>query len=72
MQIPYQYWQTLCNLRTFLQMLLFMGNKSQQSMFLTPTDPNEVVPLIELIKRKNCSGHDGITPALTKDIKYEI
>jgi len=47
-----------------------MGNKSQQNMFLAPTDPNEVVTLIQSIK--NSSGHDGITAALIKEIKNEI
>jgi hypothetical protein len=50
----------------------FMRNKSQQNMFLAPTDPYEVSKLIESLKSKNSSGHDGITPTLIKDIKYEI
>ena len=30
----------------------FMGNKSQQSMFLAPTDPYEISTLINSLKRK--------------------
>ena len=50
----------------------FMSNKSQQNIFLSPTDPYEVSKLIDSLQSKNSSGHDGITPTLIKDIKYEI
>ena len=46
---------------TYLNCDTFMENKSQQNMFLPPTDPNEVAALFKLIKRKNSSGHDGIS-----------
>jgi len=40
-----------------------MGDKSQQNMFLALINicPNEVATLIDSIKLKNSSGHDGIT-----------
>ena len=49
-----------------------MGNKSNLNMFLSPTDPYEVAKLIDSLKRKNSSGHDGLTSALIKDIKNDI
>ena len=39
----------------------YMGNKSILNMFLSPTDPYEVAKLIDSLKRKNSSGHDGLT-----------
>jgi hypothetical protein len=50
----------------------FMKNKSELSMFLAPTDLYEISRLINSLKRKNSSGHDGITSSLIKDIKHEI
>ena len=49
-----------------------MGNKSNLNMFLSPTDPYEVAKLIDSLKHKNSSGHDGLTSALIKDIKNDI
>ena len=50
----------------------YMGNKSNLNMFLSPTDPYEVAKLIDSLKRKYSSGHDGLTAALIKDIKKMI
>ncbi len=47
----------------------FMSNVS---MFLYPTDSYEVISLIDSLKCKFSSGHDGITPSLFKDLKHEI
>jgi len=49
-----------------------MGNKYLKYKFLGALDPYEVTTLIDIIKRINSSGHDGITPTLIKHIKYEI
>ena len=49
-----------------------MGHKSQQSMFLAPTDPYEISTLINSLKHKNSSGHDGLSSSLIKDMKQEI
>ena len=49
-----------------------MGNKSNLNMFLSPTDPYEVAKLIDSLKRKNTSGHNGLTSALIKAIKNDI
>ncbi|KAK2146651.1 hypothetical protein LSH36_591g01042 [Paralvinella palmiformis] len=50
-----------------------MRNKSKKlSMFLAPPDPYEISRLTDSLKRKNSSGHDGITSSLIKDIKHKI
>jgi retron-type reverse transcriptase len=49
-----------------------MKNKSELSMFLATTDLYEISRLINSLKRKNSSGHDGISSSLIKDIKHEI
>ena len=46
----------------------YMGNKSNINMFLSPTDPYGVAKLIDLLKHKYSSGHDGLTSELIKDI----
>ena len=48
-----------------------MGNKSQQTWFLAPTDPYEISTLINSLKRKNSLEHDGLSSSLTKYIKKE-
>jgi len=50
----------------------YMNNKQQASMFMSPTDPYEIVKMIDLLKRKNSSGHDKLSSSLIKDIKNEI
>jgi hypothetical protein len=39
---------------------------------MAPTDNDEIVKYIELLKKPNRSGHDNITSSFLKDIKYEI
>ncbi|KAK2156724.1 hypothetical protein LSH36_206g00065 [Paralvinella palmiformis] len=41
-------------------------------MFLAPKDPREISRLIESLKCKNSSEHDGIISLLSKDIKLDI
>jgi len=43
-----------------------MGNTYLKNKFLGALDPYEVTTLIDIIKRINSSGHDGITPTLIK------
>jgi hypothetical protein len=50
----------------------YLRNKSKLNMFLTPTDPYEVVRQIDYLKHKHSSGHDGLSSSLIKDIKHEI
>jgi len=50
----------------------YLQNKVKINMFMAPTDPHEVVKLIDTLKRKNSCGHDNISSALIKDIKYDI
>ena len=41
-------------------------------MFMAPTDQNEIIKMIDTLKRKNSSGHDNISSALLKDMKFEL
>jgi hypothetical protein len=50
----------------------YLRNKSKLNMFLTPTDPYEVVRQIDSLKHKHSSRHDGLSSSLIKDIKHEI
>jgi len=50
----------------------FMGKKTPSSMLMAPTDYLEIEKTIDLLKRKNSSGHDSFTTALLKDIKKDI
>ena len=44
----------------------------QNSIFLAPTDPVEILTILENIKAKNSSGHDGITSKFLKSIKHLV
>ena len=50
----------------------YLKNKNNTNMFMAPTDQNEIIRMIDLLKRKHSSGHDNISSALLKDIKSEI
>jgi len=50
----------------------YLKAKSKANMFMAPTDPNEIIKMINLLKRKNSSGHDNISSSFLKDIKAEI
>ena len=50
----------------------YMQNKVQTNMFMAPTDPYEIIKIIDTLKRKNSTGHDNISSSLIKDIKHVI
>jgi hypothetical protein len=50
----------------------YLQNKVQYNMFMSPTDPHEIVKFIDSLKRKKSFGHDNISATLIKDIKNEI
>ena len=47
-------------------------SKHQQSLFLSPTDPNEINKIINSLKPKKSSGHDLISTHFIKSIKDQI
>ena len=46
--------------------------RQQNSLFLSPTTPNEIMRLIEKLPNKRSSGHDGISNILLKELKVEL
>jgi len=50
----------------------YLKNKNKLNMFMAPTDQYEVIKMIDSIKRKNSSGHDHLSSALVKDLKYVL
>ena len=44
----------------------YLKNKNATNMFMAHTDQNEIVKMIDLLKRKNSSGHDNITSHFLK------
>ena len=49
-----------------------IGNNCPNSLFLHPTDKRDIIKIINELKPKNSSGHDGISSKLVKDLKNEI
>jgi hypothetical protein len=49
----------------------YMLNKIDTNMYMAPTDNDEIVKYIELLKKKS-SGHDTITSSFLKDIKLKL
>ena len=47
-------------------------SKHQQSLFLSPTDPNEIDTIINSLKPKKSSGHNLISIHFLKSIKDQI
>jgi len=45
---------------------------SNQSFFMSPTDPIEISRIIMTLKPKNSSGHDGISSKLLKTLNQSI
>jgi len=45
---------------------------SNQSLFMSPTDPIEITRIIMSLKPKNSSGHDGISSKLLKTLNQSI
>ena len=46
--------------------------RQQNSLFLSPTTPNEIMRLIEKLPNKRSSGHDGISNILLNELKVEL
>ena len=46
--------------------------RQQNSLFLSPTTPQEIMRLIEKLPNKKSSGHDGISNTLLKELKLEL
>ena len=49
-----------------------MSNRKHMSMFMAPTDPFEVLNIINSLKNKHSTGHDNISTSFLKDIKGKI
>ena len=47
----------------------YLRNKSSKNMFLSPTDPFEITHIINSLKNKNSSGHDGLNTILLKILR---
>jgi len=50
----------------------YLNPKIKNTIFLNPTDPEEINKLIQKLKPKNSSGHDNISSKLIKYLKDEI
>ena len=50
----------------------YLRNKSSTNIFLSPTGPFEITRIINSLKSKNSSGHDGLNTILLKNIKTEL
>lgn len=50
----------------------YMKNKNKNSIFINPTDPEEIDKIISNLKSKNSSGHDNINSKLIKVLKNEL
>ena len=51
---------------------MYMKNKQMNTMYLNPTDPEEISNIINRLKPKNSSGHDNINSKLLKSLVSEI
>ena len=49
----------------------YLGNKVTNSLFLSPTDENEILGIISKLKNSS-SSHDGISVKLMKKVKFQI
>ncbi len=50
----------------------YLGNRVSQSLFLSPTDPQEIAMEIDNLKPKKSTGIDGLSTKLLKMLKNEI
>ena len=50
----------------------YLKNKITKSIFLAPTDPNEILSIINSLKGKKSCGHDNISTSFLKDISKQI
>ena len=47
-------------------------NRNSNTIFLSPTDPQEILGIIKTIKPKSSSGYDGLTSKLLKKIQEPL
>ena len=50
----------------------FLTNRLQDSMFLTPTTPVEILHVVNTLKNKSSSGWDNISTKLLKELKHPL
>lgn len=50
----------------------YMRKRNAQSMFMNPTDPEEIFRLISNLKPKSSSGHDNISSKLLKILSHQL
>ena len=50
----------------------YLTNNINGNMFITPTDKQEVLDIINQLKNKTTQGHHGISPKLLKDLKHPL
>ena len=50
----------------------FLKVNYQNSLFLIPTTPYDIIAIISSFKSKTSSGHDGVSSKLVKDLKYAL
>ena len=50
----------------------YMGRMAHQNFFMAPTDPMEIMHIINQLKSKSSSGHDGLPVTLIKDLNSAL
>ena len=50
----------------------YMGNTNPNSLFMNPTDTQEILNIIKNMKPKTSSGHDNINAKMLKEVQNEI
>ena len=50
----------------------YMGNSNPNTLFINPTDTQEILNIIKNMKPKTSSGHDNINAKLLKEVQNEI
>ena len=50
----------------------YLKGNYQNSFFLIPTTPGDIITIISSFKSKASSGHDGLSSKLVKDLKYAL
>ena len=50
----------------------YLKGNYQNSLFLIPTTPGDIIAIISSFKSKASSGHDGVSSKLVKDLKYAL
>ena len=50
----------------------YLKGNYQNSLFLTPTTPGDIIEIISSFKSKASSYHDGVSSKLVKDLKYAL